>query len=125
MTFEGNLLPASATTQIEKNLVSLGFFVPSGKRIKNCTSRTIAFTRFLDGRKIRTKVVIIPSTRHGLPVTSDQDKYLALKKSSPICAGVTAPSKTRSDSGRRTCSAFSEDNHEAGATTGGFASGLT
>src|SRR5262245_29278498 len=80
MPFEGNLLPSVATVQIEKNLTSLGFFVPSGKRIKNGKIRSISFNRFLDGRKIRAEVIIIPSTRHGLPVTSDQDKYFALQK---------------------------------------------
>src|SRR5262245_24792055 len=80
MTFEDNLLPSPAPVQIEKNLASLGFFVPSGKRIKNGKIRTIPFNRFLDGRKIRAEVIIIPSTRHGLPVTSDQDKYFALQK---------------------------------------------
>ena len=80
MILEGNLLSATATAQIEKNLASLGFFVPSGKRIKNGKIRTIPFNRFLDGRRISAEVIIIPSTRHGLPVISDQDKYLALQK---------------------------------------------
>jgi Replication initiator protein A len=80
MILEGNLLSATATAQIEKNLASLGFFVPSGKRIKNGKIRTIPFNRFLDGRRISAEVIIIPSTRHGLPVTSDQDKYFALQR---------------------------------------------
>ncbi len=61
-------------------MASLGFFTPSNKKIKGVKKKTIQFNRQLDGQKIEVKATILPSAAYGLPITSDQDKYLALQK---------------------------------------------
>jgi len=66
--------------KIEKNLTSLGFFTPSSKRIKNEKAKTITFTRTVDGNRVEAKVTIAPAALYGLPITADQDKFLALNK---------------------------------------------
>ena len=66
--------------RVEKNLASLGFFTPSNKKIKGVKSKTILFNRQVDGQRVEVKAVILPSAAYGLPVTSDQDKYLAFQK---------------------------------------------
>src|SRR5215216_1517943 len=66
--------------KIEKNLISLGFFTPSSKRIKDEKSKTITFTKVIDGKRIEAKATIVPAAIYGLPITADQDKYLALQK---------------------------------------------
>jgi hypothetical protein len=66
--------------KIEKNLISLGFFTPSSKRIKDEKSKTITFTKIIDGKRIEAKATIVPAAIYGLPVTADQDKFLAFQK---------------------------------------------
>jgi hypothetical protein len=66
--------------KIEKNLSSLGFFTPSSKNIREAKGKTITFTRVVEGRKIEARVTIAPAALYGLPITADQDKYLALQK---------------------------------------------
>lgn len=66
--------------KLEKNLVSLGFFTPSSRRIKNEKAKAISFTRFVDGNRIEAKVTIVPAALFGLPITADQDKYFAFQK---------------------------------------------
>lgn len=66
--------------KIEKNLTSLGFFTPSSRRIKNEKAKTITFMRVTDGTRVEAKVTIVPAALYGLPVTTDQDKYLALQR---------------------------------------------
>ena len=73
-------LPATDFVKVEKNLNSLGFFTPSSKAIKGTKAKTITFTRMVDGKKVEAKVTIAPAAIYGLPVTADQDKYLALQK---------------------------------------------
>lgn len=70
----------SLAISIEKNLASLGFFTPSTKRIKGAKKKTVLFAKGNDGRKVQLQAVILPSAEYGLPITSDQDKYLALQK---------------------------------------------
>ncbi|MCI0623422.1 MAG: replication initiator protein A [Acidobacteria bacterium] len=65
---------------VEKNLASLGFFTPSTKKIKGAKKKIILFNREVDGKNAELRAVILPSAEYGLPVTSDQDKYLALQK---------------------------------------------
>lgn len=77
--------PATAIAEpdfikVEKNLASLGFFTPSSKKIKGARGKTISFTRWIDGKRIEAKVTIAPAALYGLPITADQDKYLALQK---------------------------------------------
>ncbi len=66
--------------KIEKNLASLGFFTPSSKRVKGVKKKTISFAKIVDGKKVEARADILPSAEYGLPITADQDKYLALQK---------------------------------------------
>ena len=73
------LVPAEFT-KVEKNLASLGFFTPSSKRIKEAKAKTVSITAVLNGNRIEAKATIVPAALYGLPITADQDKYLALQK---------------------------------------------
>lgn len=66
--------------EIEKNLISIGFFTPSSKRLEQVEKKSVSIIRYLEGRRIETTATIIPSRLYGLPVTADQDKYLALQE---------------------------------------------
>ena len=57
----------------------MGFFTPSSSRIKRAKAKTIRFTQVVDGTRLETSATIIPSALHGLPITADLDKYLALQ----------------------------------------------
>jgi hypothetical protein len=72
--------PAPAFTKVEKSLASLGFFTPSSRRIKDQKVKRVGFTREIDGKRVEVSAEIHPSGVFGLPVTADQDKYLALQK---------------------------------------------
>lgn len=74
------ILTSSEFVKVEKNLNSLGFFTPSSKTIRDAKAKTISFTRTIEGKKVEAKVTIAPTAIYGLPVTADQDKYLALQK---------------------------------------------
>jgi len=65
---------------VEANLASLGFFTPSSKRIRSTTSKVVTLSRLIAGKKVRVSATIVPAAIYGLPVTADQDKYLALMK---------------------------------------------
>lgn len=71
--------PANFVT-MEKNLASLGFFTPSNKRIKNSTKKTVTTTREMGGKRVEARATILPSAEYGLPITADQDTYLAILK---------------------------------------------
>ena len=73
-------LPSPAFVQVEKNLASLGFFTPSTKKIKSAKKKTISINREVNGKRVELRAVILPSAEYGLPITADQDKYLALQK---------------------------------------------
>jgi len=64
--------------KVEKSLISLGFFTPSSRRIKDQKIKTISFTRTVDGKKVEATAEFHPSPIFGLPITADQDKFLAL-----------------------------------------------
>ena len=64
----------------EKNLTAMGFFTPSSNKLGDVKSKTVQTVRMVDGKPVQTKVTIAPAALYGLPVTSDQDKYLALQK---------------------------------------------
>lgn len=72
-------LPTSFT-KVEKSLASLGFFTPSSRRLKEQKIKRISFTREVDGKRMEVTAEIIPSAMFGLPITADQDKYLALQE---------------------------------------------
>lgn len=66
--------------RVEKNLASIGFFTPSHKRINGAKKKTIVWNRQNEGQRVEVRAVILPSAAYGLPITSDQDKYLAFQK---------------------------------------------
>lgn len=66
--------------KVEKNLSSLGFFTASNVRLRGATKKVVTFTREMDGRRVEARAVILPSAEYGLPITADQDKFLALQK---------------------------------------------
>ena len=67
-------------TKIEKNLAFLGFFSPSSKLSKKHKSKRVVFERTSNGKRIEVSATIIPGALYGLPLTADQDKFLALQK---------------------------------------------
>ena len=69
---------AAAFAKVDKSLISLGFFTPSSRRIKNQKIKSIRFTRTDAGKKVEASVEFHPSPVYGLPITADQDKFLAL-----------------------------------------------
>lgn len=73
-------LPTTKFTKVEKSLASLGFFTPSSRRLKDQKIKSMKFTRETDGKRVEVTADIVPSAIFGLPITADQDKYLALQK---------------------------------------------
>lgn len=73
-----NLRVPTTFAKVEKSLISLGFFTPSSRRIKNQRIKRIGFTRSIDGKKVNATAEFHPSPVFGLPITADQDKFLAL-----------------------------------------------
>lgn len=65
--------------RVEKNIAAFGFFTPSSKRIKN-VPKIIKFTQTVDGNKVEAEVTIAGNVLYGMPITADQDKYLAFQK---------------------------------------------
>src|SRR5580658_818078 len=77
---ESQTLPAPQFVTVEKNLASLGFFTPSSKRLRNAQEKSFTITTVADGQRLELKGTIIPSAKYGLPITADQDKWIALCK---------------------------------------------
>src|ERR1700678_1628966 len=73
-------LPSTEFVKVEKNLASLGFFTPSSKRLRNAQEKSFTITTVVDGQRVELKGTIIPSAKYGLPITADQDKWIALCK---------------------------------------------
>lgn len=65
---------------VDKNLATLGFFTPSSHRIKRERAKTVHFTKTVNSEKVEVSATIVPSALHGLPITADQDKFLALQE---------------------------------------------
>jgi hypothetical protein len=82
--FEDANLPASTPsssliptfTKVDNNLTGIGFFTASSKRSRNAIEKTMSLVEH--GKEL--KISIIPSAKYGLPVTQDQDFWLALMK---------------------------------------------
>src|SRR5271154_5200687 len=74
------ILPSTEFVKVEKNLASLGFFTPSSKRLRNAQEKSFTITTVVDGQRVELKGTIIPSAKYGLPITADQDKWIALCK---------------------------------------------
>lgn len=70
--------PAMVFAKVEKSLISLGFFTPSSRRIKDQKVKRISFTRTIRGKKVEATAEFHPSAIFGLPITADQDKFIAL-----------------------------------------------
>ena len=73
----GELVPLFVRT--EKNLVALGFFTPTSKRVKDPREKVIRFKRASASGTVEGSIRIVTAGRYGLPSTSDLDKYLALQ----------------------------------------------
>ena len=73
-------ITAPEFVKAEKNLTALGFFTPSSKTIRGEKAKVVRFSRVVDGQRVQASVTIVPASLYGLPVTADQDKYLALQK---------------------------------------------
>jgi hypothetical protein len=73
-------LPSTEFVKVEKNLASLGFFTPSSKRLRNAQEKSFTITTVAEGQRMELKGTIIPSAKYGLPITADQDKWIALCK---------------------------------------------
>jgi hypothetical protein len=67
-------------TKLEKNLASLGFFTASSKKVKDIKEKTITLSRVISGKRVIARATVYASGNYGLPITADQDKYLALLK---------------------------------------------
>ena len=77
----GKLIPAVGFTSLEKNLASLGFFTASTKRARQLKEKKITLMRRETGNEVvEATATILPSSKYGLPITADQDKYLAFLK---------------------------------------------
>ena len=77
--------PIQDLIKVERNLNSLGFFIPAKKgkptHEERSRVRTIRYpAREVQGRMMHQSATIIPSPEHGLPTTADRDKYMALMK---------------------------------------------
>jgi hypothetical protein len=66
--------------RIEKNLSSLGFFTPSHKKITGQHKKVVENSRTANGETIVLRTTVVASPDHGLPITADQDKYIALHR---------------------------------------------
>jgi hypothetical protein len=77
---QASIPDAANLVPMEKELASIGFFLPSGHRIKDTRPRCIKLFQTISSSRCDTLVRIVPCPRHGFPVISDQDKYLALQK---------------------------------------------
>jgi hypothetical protein len=74
-----NALAEPDFVRMEKNIAGFGFFTPSSKRIKN-VPKIIRFTQTVDGNRVEAQVKISGNVEYGMPITADQDKYLAFQK---------------------------------------------
>jgi hypothetical protein len=80
LEIQSGTLPSTEFVKVEKNLASLGFFTPSSKRLRSATEKSFTITTVADGKRLELKGTIIPSAKYGLPITADQDKWIALCK---------------------------------------------
>ena len=69
-------IPATTFTKVDNNLTSIGFFTASSKRSR----KAIEKTTILVDHGIERRISILPSAKYGMPITQDQDYWLALMK---------------------------------------------
>jgi hypothetical protein len=70
------IAPISSFTKVDNNLTGIGFFTASSKRSR----RAIEKTTVVVDQGVEHKISILPSAKYGLPITQDQDFWLALMK---------------------------------------------
>jgi hypothetical protein len=68
--------PISTFTKVDNNLTGIGFFTASSKRSRKETKKETVVIH----QGVEHRVAIIPSAEYGLPITQDQDYWLALMK---------------------------------------------
>lgn len=68
--------PATDFTKVDNNLTGIGFFTASSKRSRKAIEKT---TVVID-QGVEHRISILPSAKYGLPITQDQDYWLALMK---------------------------------------------
>ena len=68
--------PPATFTKVDNNLTGIGFFTASSKRSRKATKKETVIADH--GTEYR--VLILPSAEYGLPITQDQDYWLALMK---------------------------------------------
>jgi hypothetical protein len=73
-------IQATDLIKVEKNLETLGFFIPSSKSIKDKLVKKSNFSVNRDGKKLDITVTISSTPEYGLPITSDFDMYRAFQK---------------------------------------------
>jgi len=64
----------STFTKVDNNLTGIGFFTASSKRSRKAIEKT---TVVID-QGVERRISILPSAKYGLPITQDQDFWLAL-----------------------------------------------
>ena len=69
-------IPAVTFTKVDNNLTSIGFFTASSKRSR----KAIEKVAILIEQGVARRITILPSAKYGMPVTLDQDYWLALMK---------------------------------------------
>ena len=69
-------VPANTFTKVDNNLTGIGFFTASSKRSRKAIEKT---TVVVD-QGLEHRISILPSAKYGLPITQDQDYWLALMK---------------------------------------------
>ena len=69
-------VPASTFTKVDNNLTGIGFFTASSKRSR----KEIEKTTIVVDQGVEHRISILPSAKYGLPITQDQDFWLALMK---------------------------------------------
>jgi hypothetical protein len=68
--------PVVTFTKVDNNLTGIGFFTASSKRSRKAIEKT---TVVVD-QGVEHRISILPSAKYGLPITQDQDFWLALMK---------------------------------------------
>src|SRR4051812_29118332 len=68
--------PVLTFTKVDNNLTGIGFFTASSKRSRKAVEKT---TVVVD-QGVAHRISILPSAKYGLPITQDQDYWLALMK---------------------------------------------
>src|ERR1017187_8099546 len=66
--------PPANFTKVDNNLTGIGFFTASSKRSRKAIEKT---TTVID-QGVEHRISILPSAKYGLPITQDQDYWLAL-----------------------------------------------